>query len=254
MLRSKLVVGLVVAGLAHLSMVPSASSQGLLDKATESVKGAAQKVGDVAETAGETVLDVTDSATASEIDAGVDAVLSQLHASSPETIDLSDQSVAILIFPKITKGGLMVGGQFGEGAMREDGDTTGYYSIAGASYGFQAGVQQFFHMPCFFLNDQALEYFSQQQWVGSRQWPNTRGRRSGLVSVHGNKQSTRRYRPNRFRTGRPNGRHKSFRVQRSAELRSETGYLSLDQDNQAGTRSAKAKVCYVRILEIARLG
>lgn len=158
MLRSKLAVGMVVAGLAHFSMVPSVSSQGLLDKVTEGVSGAAKKVGDVAETAGETVLDVTDSATASEINSGADAVLAQLHASSPETIDLADQSVAILIFPKITKGGLMVGGQFGEGAMREDGNTTGYYSIAGASYGFQAGVQQFSYA-MFFLNDQALEYF-----------------------------------------------------------------------------------------------
>ncbi len=129
MLLSKLVVGMVVAGLAYLSMVPSASTQGLLDKVTEGISGAAQNVGDVAETAGETVLDVTDSATASEIDAGADAVLAQLHASSPDAKDLSDQSVAILIFPKITKGGLIVGGQFGEGAMREDGNTTGYYSI-----------------------------------------------------------------------------------------------------------------------------
>ncbi len=158
MLRAKLAVGMVVAGLAHLSMVPSVSSQGLLDKVTEGVTGAAQKVGNAAQSAGETVLHATDTATAPEIDAGVDAVLSQLHANSPETIDLSGQAVAILVFPKVTKGGLMVGGQFGEGAMREDGNTTGYYNIAGVSYGFQAGVQHFSYA-MFFLNDQALEYF-----------------------------------------------------------------------------------------------
>ena len=51
----------------------------------------------------------------------------------------------------------MVGGQYGEGAMRQGGKTTGYYNIAGASYGLQIGGQQFSYV-MFFLNDAALNY------------------------------------------------------------------------------------------------
>ena len=147
-----------IAGILHLSLGQSAVSQNLLDKVTEGVSGAAKKVGNAASTAGEAALDATESSTAAEIDNGVTMALEQLYTSSPETRDLSDNARAILVFPKITKGGLMVGGQFGEGAMRENDQTTGYYSIAGASYGFQAGVQQFSYA-MFFLNDAALEYF-----------------------------------------------------------------------------------------------
>lgn len=158
MLRYRLLTAIAMAGLVPLSMAQSAKAQNLLDKVTEGVTGAVKKVGDVAEKTGETVLDATDTATASEIDAGVDAALAQLYAHSPETKDLSDKAVAVLVFPRITKGGLMVGGQFGEGAMRENGITSGYYNIAGVSYGFQAGVQHFSYA-MFFLNNDALDYF-----------------------------------------------------------------------------------------------
>ncbi|MEX0308594.1 MAG: twin-arginine translocation pathway signal [Ruegeria sp.] len=152
----------------HLSSSSPANAQNFLDKVTEGVSDAAKKVGDVAESAGETVLHAADGATASEIDASVDAALAQLLASSPEAADLSNKAVAVLVFPRITKGGLMVGGQFGEGAMRENGVTTGYYNIAGASYGFQAGIQHFSYA-LFFLNSDALAYMQNNDgWeVGS---------------------------------------------------------------------------------------
>ena len=158
MRHAKLIVGIAIAGFVLLSADYAVHAQNLLDKVTEGVSGAAKKVGDVAETTGEAVIDATGNPTASEIDSGVNVALEQLYASSSEAKDLSEKSVAILVFPKITKGGLMVGGQFGEGAMRENGSTTGYYGIAGASYGFQAGVQQFSYA-MFFLDDAALEYF-----------------------------------------------------------------------------------------------
>ncbi|WP_425078709.1 YSC84-related protein [Ruegeria denitrificans] len=158
MLRTDLFVGITIAVFASLSTEHTAHAQNLLDKVTEGVSGAAKKVGEAAGSAGEAVLDAAGNPTASEINSGVDAALEQLYASSPEAKALSEKSIAILVFPTITKGGLMVGGQFGEGAMRENGETTGYYSIAGASYGFQAGIQHFSYA-MFFLDDAALEYF-----------------------------------------------------------------------------------------------
>jgi len=51
----------------------------------------------------------------------------------------------------------MVGGQYGEGALRKDGKTVGYYSSVAMSYGLQAGVQTFGYA-LFFMTDSALKW------------------------------------------------------------------------------------------------
>jgi len=47
-----------------------------------------------------------------------------------------------LVFPTVVKGGFIVGGEYGEGALRINGKTEHYYNIASGSIGFQLGVQQ----------------------------------------------------------------------------------------------------------------
>lgn len=47
-----------------------------------------------------------------------------------------------LIFPSVVKAGFVVGGEYGEGVLRVNGETKGYYSIASASVGFQLGAQK----------------------------------------------------------------------------------------------------------------
>jgi lipid-binding SYLF domain-containing protein len=129
----------------------AADAQSLLDRARQGVSDAASSLGETIET------QVTP-LTGAEIDSRVDGALERLYAESEEARELGRIAVAILVFPRITKGGLMVGAQYGEGAMREEGRTTGYYSIAGASYGLQIGGQVFF-FAMFFLNEAALAYF-----------------------------------------------------------------------------------------------
>jgi len=46
-----------------------------------------------------------------------------------------------LVFPDVVKAGIGIGGEYGEGALRVGGETAAYYSTAGASVGFQFGVQ-----------------------------------------------------------------------------------------------------------------
>ena len=65
----------------------------------------------------------------------------------------------MLVFPKVTKAGLGVGGQFGEGVLWRKGKAAGYYNTAGASYGLQAGAQQFGYA-MFFMNQKALDSLS----------------------------------------------------------------------------------------------
>ena len=54
--------------------------------------------------------------------------------------DLVARAKGVLVFPKITKGGVGVGGQFGEGALRIDGKNVDYYSISSASVGLTLGT------------------------------------------------------------------------------------------------------------------
>jgi len=106
--------------------------------------------------------------TAAEIEAGVNAALKSLYAAEPEAKKLADKAVAVLVFPEIIKAGVMIGGQYGEGALRVGGKTTGYYSIASASFGLQFGAQTYGYA-MFFLNQAALDYTrSNDGWeVGS---------------------------------------------------------------------------------------
>ena len=146
-----LILTTVLLTMIMMAAGPSAKAQSVLDTVKEGVTGAAEAID-------ETIEKQTEATTAAEIDQGVSAALDTLYSGSPEAKELASKAVAILVFPRITKGGLLVGGQFGEGAMRQGGKTSGYYNIAGASYGLQAGVQRFSYA-MFFLNDGALQYF-----------------------------------------------------------------------------------------------
>jgi lipid-binding SYLF domain-containing protein len=98
-------------------------------------------------------------ASASEIDRNATQALSLLYKTTPGAKALADKSKAILIFPSIVKGGFIVAGQFGDGALRKRGMTVGYYRSLAASYGFQAGAQSFGYV-LFFMDEASLEYLN----------------------------------------------------------------------------------------------
>jgi len=89
------------------------------------------------------------------LEADAQRVYSRLVARVPAAKAVSKAAVAVLVFPKITKAGFMVGGQYGEGALLKGGKAVAYYSTAGASYGLQAGAQQYGYA-LFFMNERAL--------------------------------------------------------------------------------------------------
>ncbi|MEQ8356563.1 MAG: lipid-binding SYLF domain-containing protein [Kiloniellaceae bacterium] len=70
---------------------------------------------------------------------------------------LANEAVGILVFPKIVKGGLIIGGQYGEGALFKNDAVTQYYSTAAGSFGLQAGLQTFGYA-VFFMKEGALSY------------------------------------------------------------------------------------------------
>lgn len=82
--------------------------------------------------------------------------LAELYKSNPAARKVGAQAKSILVFPEITKGGLMVGGMGGNGALIDsDGRIRNFYQTGGISYGLQAGVQQYGYA-LFLMNDQAV--------------------------------------------------------------------------------------------------
>jgi len=98
-------------------------------------------------------------ASASAIDRSVIQSLSTLYKNTPGAKALADKAVAVLVFPSIVKGGFIIAGQFGDGALRKNGKTVAYYRSLAASYGFQAGIQAFGYV-LFFMDDASLQYLN----------------------------------------------------------------------------------------------
>lgn len=96
-------------------------------------------------------------ASASAIDRDASSALANLYQNYPGSRALADKAVGVLIFPSIIKGGFIIAGQFGDGALRKHGKTVAYYRSLAASYGFQAGVQAFGYV-LFFMDEASLQY------------------------------------------------------------------------------------------------
>jgi lipid-binding SYLF domain-containing protein len=96
------------------------------------------------------------------IDAKVDAALAKLFSGSPAAVEVAKVAKGVLVFPEVVKGGFIVGGQFGNGALRKDGKTVGYYNTVAASYGLQAGVESFGYA-LFFVTDAGLAYLDKSE-------------------------------------------------------------------------------------------
>ncbi len=75
-----------------------------------------------------------------EIDASVRTALKQFHAINPSHRELESKAAGELVFPRITKGGIGVGGEYGEGVLRVNNKTVGYYSLSSASIGLTLGL------------------------------------------------------------------------------------------------------------------
>jgi lipid-binding SYLF domain-containing protein len=79
-------------------------------------------------------------ASASEIDHEVDQTLKAFQQIKGAKAFLPIAK-GVLVFPKVYKAGIGIGGEYGEGALRVGGKTVAYYSTAAASIGFQLGAQ-----------------------------------------------------------------------------------------------------------------
>lgn len=80
-------------------------------------------------------------ASKAEIDANVEVALERFYEESPAGKRLSAQASGMLVFPRVLKAGIGIGGEYGEGALLINGSTAEYYSTASASIGFQLALR-----------------------------------------------------------------------------------------------------------------
>lgn len=99
-------------------------------------------------------------ASARTVDQRVRETLNQLYAHRPAVRGLVQGAAGVLVFPRVYKAGIGIGGEYGEGALLERGRTYGYYNLVTASVGFQLGGQRR-AIVIAFTSGKALQRFKQ---------------------------------------------------------------------------------------------
>lgn len=101
-------------------------------------------------------------ATAEDLDKDSDQALQSLYRTHPFAEEVSRHAKAILVFPNIVKAGLVFGGAYGEGELKQGSHIDGYYNSVTASWGFQAGAQSYGYV-VFLMTPTALNYVHRTQ-------------------------------------------------------------------------------------------
>jgi len=101
---------------------------------------------------------------AEQIDAEANQALQTLFAESSAAEELSAKAKGILVFPEIKKGGVIVGGEYGEGVLRVNGKSQGYYSSASGSVGLQLGFSVRSLVFMFMTEDALKKFTSSKGW------------------------------------------------------------------------------------------
>lgn len=113
---------------------------------------------------GQALADFT-AADAAEVDKEATAALAQFQSETSGAENLVNNAKGILVCPKITKGGFIVGVESGKCAMQVGGETVEHYRTSAAKVGLLAGGQTYSMIMVF--NDQAaLDKFR----TGDREW------------------------------------------------------------------------------------
>ena len=97
-------------------------------------------------------------ATAKEIDASVDVATERFNTEVKGGKEFLKTAKGVLVFPSVYKAGFVIGGEYGEGALRIGGKTVDYYSTVAGSWGLQIGGQKK-SVILVFMQDKALKKF-----------------------------------------------------------------------------------------------
>ncbi|CAM3887995.1 YSC84-related protein [Bordetella bronchialis] len=99
-----------------------------------------------------------------EINSAVDSTLSRLYSTVKGSREMANNARGILVFPNVLQAGFVVGGQYGEGALRVGNATDGYYSMTSGSIGWQAGAQSRAIVIMFMTQEELNKFRNSKGW------------------------------------------------------------------------------------------
>jgi lipid-binding SYLF domain-containing protein len=101
-------------------------------------------------------------ATAEDLNSDASQALRTLYRTNPVAEKISKSARAVLVFPKIIKAGLVFGGSYGEGVLKEGPRVVNYYNTVSGTWGLQAGAQSYGYA-VFLMNDESVKYVNETQ-------------------------------------------------------------------------------------------
>ena len=99
-------------------------------------------------------------ASAREIDASVEVALERFIEQVEGSEVFVETAKGMLVMPNVKKAAFIVGGEYGEGALRIGGQNVGYYNMISGSFGLQIGAQAK-DIIIAFMTDDALQTFQE---------------------------------------------------------------------------------------------
>jgi len=107
-------------------------------------------------------------ADAEVIDAKVNAAVKRFYQQVQGAKEFAANAKGLLVMPDVMKAAFIIGGEYGEGALRINGKTVDYYNIVSGSFGFQIGAE---------AKDIVIAFMTQEALQGFR---SSRGWEAGL--------------------------------------------------------------------------
>jgi lipid-binding SYLF domain-containing protein len=99
-----------------------------------------------------------------ELDLSVQDTIKAFDALNPHNRHLLHASAGALVFPRVTKAGAGIAGEYGEGALRVNGKTVGYYSVSSASIGLTLGAAEHSEILVFTTPESLNQFTSSKGW------------------------------------------------------------------------------------------
>lgn len=102
--------------------------------------------------------------TAKEIDASVDAAIDRFYKQVDGASEFVKASKGMLVMPNVVKGAFIIGGEYGEGALRIGGKTVAYYNTVSGSIGLQIGGEAKDIILLFMTEDALKKFRASKGW------------------------------------------------------------------------------------------
>ena len=99
-----------------------------------------------------------------EINKRVDEALTKFDALNPANKTLIGKSAGVLVFPHVTKGGVGVAAEHGDGVLQIDGKTVGYYSVNAGSVGLTLGLAKHSELIMFMTKESLDKFQAEKGW------------------------------------------------------------------------------------------